>query len=241
MIKSIASSVIHGNILKYFAPFFFAAIYVLCPIEIYSASGKADRAVEQKAEAKPAADKDAVNNANDVKEGNLYEYEKPVAEEESYAWLIFKTIIILAALVGAFYYFFRFVTKKSGIQTLGRDVIKILSMVPVGQNKYLQVIDLAGKIMVIGVSDSNINLITEINDKDEINRIRLLSSKSTPIQPGGFQEYIVKYIGKLLNRDSNRGGSGDSFQHHEDDGLDKMEYLKKQRARLKGLNSNDED
>ena len=35
--------------------------------------------------------------------------------------------------------------------------------------------------MVIGVSDSNINLITEIQDKDEIDRIRLLSSKSTPV------------------------------------------------------------
>lgn len=241
MLKIILSSIMYGDISRYIAAFFFAVVFVLCPIRSFSASDKVNNVAESKADA-VQNDKDKKENSEDLKEGNLYEYEKPVAEEDSYAWLIIKTIFILGALVWAFYYFFRFVTKKTGIQTLGRDVIKVLSMVPVGQNKYLQVIDLAGKIMVIGVSDANINLITQINDKDEIDRIRLLSSKSIPVQQAGFQEYLVKYIGKLLNREtSSRNKSGDSFRQTEVDDHDKMEYLKKQRARLKGLNNDDED
>ena len=71
---------------------------------------------------KPEASKDS-----------LYNYEKPTVEEESYGWLIFKTIIVLGALICGFYYFYKFVTKKTGMHIVGREVIKVLSIVPVGQ------------------------------------------------------------------------------------------------------------
>lgn len=108
---------------------------------------------------------------------------KPKAVEDSYAWDIFKTILILAILVGAFYYFFRFVTKRAGIQVMGEDVLKTLAISPVGQNKHIQVVDLAGKILILGVTDGSINLITEISDRDEMDRIRLLGSRAaTPLK-----------------------------------------------------------
>ncbi len=168
----------------------------------------------------------------------LYErYEKPIEEAgESTGWLIFKTLFVLGNLVGGFYYFFRFVTKKVGIQVLGRDVVRVLSVVPIGQNKSLQVVDLAGRLMVLGVSDNNISLISEIKDKDEIDRIRILSSRSEPVEPGGFQQYIVKQMGKFLGKNKGSGAVSDGTGGADESEMDRLEYLRRQRERLKKMN-----
>jgi flagellar biogenesis protein FliO len=221
---------------------FFVLVFVLCPIRNPI---NAEESISGDSKTEENQNKNSGNKKNEA-ENTLYNYEKPTVEEESYGWLIFKTIIVLGLLVGGFYYFYRFVTKKTGMHLVGRDVIKVLSIVPVGQNKFLQVIDLAGRIMVIGVSDSNINVITEIEDKDEADRIRLLSSKSAPVQPGGFQEYISKYISKyipkLLGKEIHDDKAHDNYEiKYQDSETDRIDYLRKQRERLKKINRNDDE
>lgn len=193
---------------------------------------------ENPAGGKETADREeaAVPAAND-----LYTFEKPEVEEESYAWVIIKTILVLGFMVGGFYYFLRFVTRRAGISPAGGAVLQVLSMVPLGQNKFLQVVDLAGRVLVLGVSDNSINLIMEIRDKDEIDRIRLLGSKTAPIRPGGFQEFLASQIGKLLNR-YRRGPLASAHERHdvspgeENQNLDRIEYIERQRERLRRLN-----
>ncbi len=163
---------------------------------------------------------------------------KPKVEEESYAWMIIRTIIIMGLLIGGFYYFFRFVTKKTGIQLRGEDVVNILSIVPIGQNKYLQVIDLAGKLLVLGITDNNITLISEITDRDEIDRIRILSARTPVGDEGGFQDYLARQLGRVIER-FQTGKRGGRMGFHES-GVD-IDYLKKQRSRLKNLNGDDND
>ena len=108
---------------------------------------------------------------------------KPQVEEESSVWMFIKMILILGIFAGGFYYFYRFVTKKAGVSIFGGEAIKVLSVVPLGQNKFLQLIDVAGKVMVIGVSDSTISMISEITEKDQIDRIRILPpGRRRPIQ-----------------------------------------------------------
>ena len=51
---------------------------------------------------------------------------RPNPEETSYGWLVFKTILILGMLVGGFYYFFRFVVRRTGMQVLGENVLHVL-------------------------------------------------------------------------------------------------------------------
>ncbi len=163
---------------------------------------------------------------------------KPKVEEESYAWMIIRTIIILGLLIGGFYYFFRFVTKKTGMQLRGEEVVNILSIVPIGQNKYLQVVDLAGKLLVLGITDNNISLISEITEKDEIDRIRILSSRVPTGGEGGFQDYLTKQIGRVIERFQTGKNRGRMSFH--DSGVD-MDFLKQQRSRLKNLNGVDDE
>jgi flagellar protein FliO/FliZ len=169
----------------------------------------------------------------------LYNYERPQIEEESYVWLIFKTIFVIGILIGGFYFFFKFITKKVGIAAVGQEVITILSVVPLGQNKFLQVVDIAGKVYVLGVSDNNINLITEIKEKDDVDRIRLLSSKSTPPKPGGFQDYLSTQLGKVLNRMKNpKGGISQHYSYNQEH-TSNDNVLLTYKQRLKKLNGDD--
>ena len=157
---------------------------------------KPDIKKTQKEVKKPEAGKDVADSpiGKDYTEEDF----KPKVQEESTGWMLFKTLIILGLMVGGFYYFFRFVTKKAGIQLVGENVIQVLSIVPVGQNRYLQVVDVAGKMFVLGITENNINMITEITDREEKDRIRLMSSRSRPVkEEGGFQDYFFRQIGRV--------------------------------------------
>jgi len=199
------------------------------------AAEKDEKSTENKADAK-----EKQQEGEESGEGGLYDYQEPTAEEQSYGWLIVKTIFILGVLVAGFYFFFQYVTRKTGIQSIGQEVVQVLSVVPVGQNKFLQVVDVAGKILVLGISDNNINLITEVKDRDEIDRIRLLSSKSSPVTPGGFQEYLAGQVGRVMDRVRNTGKK-DAASHDAEYETDSMQYLNSHRSRLRKLNGDETD
>ncbi len=250
---------------------FFTLTAVLCPVggNARNKKNEGKARVTAKAEAKKnsariqAADevehKDAGNGAGTdkaaVEKGSgsgektgiptkVYREEdfKPPVEEESYAWSFIKMLLVLALFAVGFYYFYRFVTRKTGVNVFGREAIKVLSVVPLGQNKYLDVIDLAGKVMVIGVSENSINLITEITDRDQIDRIRILSSKAPPRDrgSGGFQENILRQIGRFMGRVHDYKNR-DRYKSTAVDYPSDIEYLKRQKDRLRNLNGMDDE
>jgi flagellar biogenesis protein FliO len=173
----------------------------------------------------------------------------PQVEEESVIWMIFKTLIVLGLFVGGFYMFYKFVTQKAGLQVSGHEAIKILSMVPVGPNRTLQLIDVAGKVYLLGISESGISMLTEIKDKEEIDRIRLLSSRSTPVKDLTFQDFIADQVGWVVDRFndvkgkiSDRKGHGSKVTVQEISAKEfDMSYLDKQKKRLKTINNEDEE
>jgi flagellar biogenesis protein FliO len=168
---------------------------------------------------------------------------KPKVVEESYAWLIFKTIMILGLLVGVFYYFFRFVTKKAGMNVLGQDVFHVLAVLPIGPNKFLQVVDFAGKLLLLGVSDSGINLITEIKDKEEIDRIRLLGSRSVQARTDGFQNLVMMQVGGLVSKflEKRSAAKHDAAGQDPRESFDDLNYLRRQKDRLKKMNGEEDE
>ncbi|HOD13879.1 MAG TPA: flagellar biosynthetic protein FliO [Spirochaetota bacterium] len=197
-------------------------------------------AVEEKTGAEAAAVKDGGNQeateglpTRDFKEEEF----KPQVEEESSAWMFFKMLLILGIFGGGMYYFYRFVSKKTGISMFGGEAVRVLSVIPIGQNKFLQLIDVAGRVLLVGVSDSNINLITEITEKDQIDRIRILSNRTPPPDrgAGGFQDQVMKEIGRIIGRVReyrSRDRRGTTPAEPTQD----IEYLRRQRSRLKDLN-----
>jgi len=167
---------------------------------------------------------------------------RPQVEEESAAWMFIKMLLVLGIFAGGFYYFYRFVTKRAGGSVFGGEAIKVLSVASLGQNKFLHVVDLAGKVLVLGVSDNAINLITEITEKDQIDRIRILATRTPPPHSGagGFQDHVMGEIGKIIGRVKEFRGRGRGQGRVEivDDPAD-IEYLRRQRSRLRDMDGPD--
>lgn len=174
---------------------------------------------------------------------DLYAYDKPTEEAPSYGWMIFKTILVLIIFGVGFYFFFKYISKKAGIPNVGRGVVQVLAISPIGQNKFIQIIDVAGRVMVIGVCDGSINLISELTERDEIDRIRLLSSKTTPVEAHGFQEFVSEQIGSIIGLIGKARASVEKkkkpriYEEPEEFFDDhKVDYMREQRERLKKLN-----
>jgi flagellar protein FliO/FliZ len=248
----------------------FAFTAVLCPIDLAAKQKKRQAkqetarqeqkaAVEEKkesaAEADTAQESEKSGEAVKEKEASKEETEgvptrdfkeddfKPQVDEPSAVWMLIKMIFVLGIFAGGFYYFYRFITKKSGIGLFGGEAVKVLSVAPLGQNKFLQVVDLAGKVLVIGVSDNAITLISEITEKDQIDRIRILSNRTPPAgqKVSGFQEYVMKDIGKLIEKVREFRGRGGRTKTTVIDNPEDINYLRQQRNRLKDLNGSDNE
>jgi flagellar biosynthetic protein FliO len=125
-----------------------------------------------------------------------YDYTEPEFGENrtSYPLLILRTVAVLAVIIIAIYLVFRFLLKGRNRAVSDTEMIKVLATYPISANRLIKVVDIAGKILVLGVTDSNINLITEVEDKEISDRIKLLSSKEVPGR-GTFREQFVKLLG----------------------------------------------
>lgn len=178
--------------------------------------------------------------------GDFLDYKSPKFEEQSVGWLTIKAIFVVLLLGGGCYFLFRFVTKKSGLQRFGGEALRSVAVIPIGQSKYIQVVELAGRLLVLGVTDHAINNLLEITDRDEIERIKLLSSRSTPVMEGGFQEYFKNQLAALFQKGKPVGKKPErhtSFEENlyesmdgEDDDAAHFRYLQEQRQRLNKMN-----
>ena len=105
-----------------------------------------------------------------------------------------RTLAVLAVIIAGIYLLFRMLVKKRNRIVVETDIIKVLSSYPLAANRLIQVVEIAGKIMILGVTESNINLITEVDDQELIDKIKLLSSKESKAG-GSFKDQFLKLIG----------------------------------------------
>ena len=132
----------------------------------------------------------------DVPAAPDYEYEDPVFDENrmSYPLLVLRTLGVLAVIIIGMYFLFRLLIKKRNRIVTDTDIIKVLATYPLASNRLIQLVEIAGKIMILGVTDSNINLITEVEDEELVDKIKLLSSKEST-GGGNFKDQFLKLIG----------------------------------------------
>ncbi len=88
---------------------------------------------------------------------------------------LLKIISALAVTVGVMIvvaYLFKKIVKKGGGVINGRELIKILSAKYLGPKSSIMLIDVLGKIMVVGISSSKISLLTEIVDSESLEQLK---------------------------------------------------------------------
>lgn len=110
---------------------------------------------------------------------------------------------------------------KKNMKVLSAGVnIKVLDQYAFSVNKGLYITQIAGKVYVLGVTDHNINLLTEITDSEMIEEIiaKAKEKDMEPIIPPGIIERILPGV-------NSKGSGSKSFNKHIQKQIKKLQTL----------------
>lgn len=175
----------------------------------------------------------------------------PDQEAPSFLSVVLRFLLMMGGMVGGLYLLLNFIKKRQMKSGPGGGPVEVLLSSPIHPGKHLQVVDLAGKLMVLGVSEQGVNLLMDLEEGPVADRLRLWHST----RPAGVEmESLLGKLGSFIregdfrfwategrkgdeNRESfrsnlqqaiNPGSSGEP----EDDGQAITEILKKQKKRI---------
>ncbi|MBP2650225.1 MAG: Flagellar biosynthesis protein, FliO [Firmicutes bacterium] len=130
--------------------------------------------------------------------GNYLNYKEP--EPAGASWLstlsyMFTLLVMFGAVIAMAYGTSRFLGKKMG-NVIANGNNKVCATVSLGQNRAVQVVEVAGRFLVLGVTDHNINLLQEITDPEQIEKLKTQEpvDRSAP-----FEQVFHKHLTSLQN------------------------------------------
>ena len=112
--------------------------------------------------------------------------------------------LVLALIFVIFFLFKKFVLKNT-LFGGGEKIIKVLSTGYLAPKKNIALVEVAGEILVLGISNDNISLLANIDDEHRIERIK--NSQSKPGAGG-----VMSSTGGSISRDSMLAGAPRSVQ-----------------------------
>ena len=158
-------------------------------------------------------------------------------EQPSVLWQFVRTLLTLAILLGIFYAIFRLYKFKRELPSQNFSAVTSIYEYPLGNNQRLQILEIAGKLMILGVSENSIQLISEVNDKYTVDRIKLDCAEDNK-QPRS--DFLTELSRAIKTNIAERLGKKDR-NHFTSGGVNAAEDLEVQREnslkRLRNLKS----
>lgn len=116
----------------------------------------------------------------------------------SFFGLLLRFLLVVGLLGGGLYLFVRFLKRKVGIMgpTEGGQLIQVIASVPIMPGKFIQIVELAGQMLVLGTSDSGVRLIYVVEDVTTAERIRLWHQSRPKAVATSLLDVIQKSIKK---------------------------------------------
>ena len=112
--------------------------------------------------------------------GYLEGYEEPNPQPTGVSW--WSTLAYLLSLFAVFtvvlvmaYFAARFIGGRFNAARMSASGGRILENLPLGPNRSVCTVEMAGRVFLLGVTDHNINLLGEITDKDLIEHLHAQS------------------------------------------------------------------
>lgn len=157
---------------------------------------------------------------------NLDTTEPEVFEMPSMFGLFFRLTFSLLFIVGLAFITMKILRKNMKVLSSGVN-IRVLDQYSFSMNKGVYITQIAGKTYVLGVTDNNISLITEITDQDTIDEIvdKAKEKEMEPIIPAGIMERILPGVFK-------QNSPGGNFNQHIQRQIRKLESLVDIRANV---------
>lgn len=155
-------------------------------------------------------------------------------DEPSAAWLLLKVLLLFGVLFGSLYFVLRFIQKSREYKYPIKGVMEVLSSLTLAQGREIQIVDVNGKVYVLGVSEHSVSLISEINDPME--KKLLLEQKSNgPVEFRKSVSFVEELFGVLKKKMSPSLGSVHILEDDYDLDRKKKEALERIQKWKKGL------
>ncbi len=111
--------------------------------------------------------------------------------------VFFRMILVLLIVVGLIYGVFWFIKHKSNAVKTEDDFLRRVAYINLAPGKSVEVVTLIDKAYLVGVTDSQINLLGEINDKELIQAMNLQADKNQKTsKPVNFSELLDMFTVK---------------------------------------------
>ena len=110
----------------------------------------------------------------------------------------FSTLFIILAVILTIYWLIkRFRPKGSGLMA-GERWIKVITATYIAPKKMVVLVEVAGEILVLGLTDDHITMLTTVNNEQTVHHLKTSQEKKTTISPfyQQFRSLITKYGGE---------------------------------------------
>ena len=109
--------------------------------------------------------------------------------------MIIKMFVVLALVVAALYGILRFFKKRNNNVQSDDDFMRRVSSLNFAPGKSVEIVTLVDRCFMLGVTDSNINLIAEITDKEMISAMNLnFDKKQNTKKPMNFGDVLEMFM-----------------------------------------------
>lgn len=141
-------------------------------------------------------------------------------------WDFVKMFLILGLVIGMIVGFLWFLRKLSGQGPGSEAPIRVLHTHTLGGNKTLQVVEVAGEVLLLGTGDGGVRLVKDLTGTEAADAFQLAASRG---QGQGGKQSFGDLVGTLMGvKPKIRPDIAEPAENSSD-------FLKKQRERLKKL------
>lgn len=139
--------------------------------------------------------------------------------------LFVKLVISLVVIVLLAYFSLKFLRKNMQTKNIGAS-IHILDQHAFGLNKGIYVTEIGSKVYVLGVTESNISLVTEINEENVIAQMRQNAAERQfePVVPTSVTLFIKNLIANIPKKDITKNKDND-FKSHIQAQVNKLQSM----------------
>ncbi|MBQ9238544.1 MAG: flagellar biosynthetic protein FliO [Treponema sp.] len=147
------------------------------------------------------------------------------AGDHATLWLFVRMVLVLAVVAGCIYFVIWFMRRSMRTANAHDPFLRVVSTVTLAPGKSVRVVTLLDHAYVIGVTDSAVNLIGEVTDKELVDAMNLYADRQERTEkPRSFSDVLAIFLPR---------GSANKQTVFDDDGSAPDAFLRRQRSRLR--------
>jgi len=141
-------------------------------------------------------------------------------------WDFVRMVFVLAIVVALIYGVFFFIKKAGAPRDDGMRFIRVLETRPLAAGRHLHLVELGNQVLLVGSAENGVNLVSGVTDQETLDGIRLAAARMRP-RTKRFADMLMGFFG--------RGKAGEPPAADDPEGKGSLDYMDKQKERLKKL------